>query len=97
MSNKPCVLIFAGLDPSGGAGIQADITTICALGAHPLSIITTLTVQDNNRVYGIEPVAAALIEQQAQALFKTISIAAIKVGIIGNQANANAKRSRRVQ
>ena len=42
---KPaCVLVFAGLDPSGGAGIQADIQAISATGAHPLPIITALTV-----------------------------------------------------
>jgi hypothetical protein len=47
---RPCVLVFSGLDPSGGAGIQADIEAIAAQGAHALPIVTALTVQDNDRV-----------------------------------------------
>jgi hydroxymethylpyrimidine/phosphomethylpyrimidine kinase len=88
--NRPCVLVFAGSDPSGGAGIQADIEAIATLGAHPLSVITALTVQDNDRVYSVHPVPAQLIQQQAQALLNKIQIAAIKVGIVGNRANAEA-------
>ena len=48
--NVACVLVFAGLDPSGGAGIQADIQAISAAGAHALPIVTALTVQDNQHV-----------------------------------------------
>lgn len=84
----PSVLVFSGSDPSGGAGMQADITAIAALGAHPLSVVTVLTVQDNERVFGVHPVPAELVRQQAQALVDRIDIAAIKVGIVGNRANA---------
>ena len=84
------VLVFAGLDPSGGAGIAADLTAIAAQGVHALPVITALTVQDHNRVYGVEPVDAALIARQAQALIDTVDIDAVKIGIPGSRANAEA-------
>ncbi|MGS0744095.1 bifunctional hydroxymethylpyrimidine kinase/phosphomethylpyrimidine kinase [Glaciimonas sp. GG7] len=84
----PCVLVFSGSDPSGGAGLQADITAIAALGAHPMSVVTVLTVQDNQRVFGVYPVAADLVRQQAQVLVDRMPIAAVKLGIVGNRANA---------
>ena len=84
----PCVLVFSGSDPSGGAGLQADITAIAALGAHPMSVVTVLTVQDNQSVFGVYPVAADLVRQQAQVLVDRIEIAAVKLGIVGNRANA---------
>ena len=87
---RPSVLIFAGSDPGGGAGLQADIQAVAAFGAHPLSVVTALTVQDNDRVYNVQPVAAELVRQQAQALIDKIDIAAIKIGIVGNRANAEA-------
>jgi len=87
---RPSVLIFAGSDPSGGAGLQADIQAVSALGAHPLSVITALTVQDNDRVFHVHPVPAALVQQQAQALLDKIDVGAVKLGIVGNRANAQA-------
>lgn len=88
--NRPSVLVFAGLDPSGGAGIQADIEAINAQGAHALPVVTVLTVQDNDRVSAIYPVDSAIIVQQARALIRKIDIAAVKIGIVGNHANALA-------
>lgn len=88
--NRPSVLVFAGSDPSGGAGLQADVQAIAALGAHPLSVITALTVQDNDRVFRVHPVPAGLVQQQAHALMDKIDIAAVKIGIVGNRANAAA-------
>lgn len=85
---RPCVLVFAGSDPSGGAGLQADLQAIATQGAHALTVTTALTVQNNNHVISINPVAADLIFQQAQALIDSIPIAAIKIGVIGTQANA---------
>lgn len=87
---RPCVLVFAGSDPSGGAGIQADIEAIGAMEAHALPVITAITVQDNNRVYGVHPVDAQLITDQAQALLRQIPISAVKIGILGNRDNALA-------
>lgn len=85
---RPCVLVFAGHDPSGGAGIQADIEAVTAQGAHALPIITALTVQDNNRVYSVHPIDADIIEAQARALFAAMPIHAVKLGIVGSARNA---------
>lgn len=84
---RPCVLVFAGLDPSGGAGIQADIEAISAIGAHALPIVTTLTVQDNDHVFAVQAVDANIVRQQAQALMAKLQIAAIKIGIVGSHEN----------
>lgn len=84
---RACVLVFAGLDPSGGAGIQADIEAISAMGAHALPIVTTLTVQDNDRVFAVQAVDANIVRQQAQALMAKLPIAAIKIGIVGSHEN----------
>ena len=85
---RPCVLVFAGHDPSGGAGIQADIEAIAAQGAHALPIITALTVQDNNHVYAVHAVSAEVIRAQTLALMTCMPIRAIKLGIVGNRENA---------
>ncbi|MES2299822.1 MAG: hydroxymethylpyrimidine/phosphomethylpyrimidine kinase [Pseudomonadota bacterium] len=85
---RPTVLVFAGLDPSGGAGISADIEAISAQGAHPLALVTALTVQDNNRVHAVLPVDAAVLRRQAQVLIDAFDIGAVKIGIPGNGANA---------
>jgi hydroxymethylpyrimidine/phosphomethylpyrimidine kinase len=86
---RPCVLVFAGHDPSGGAGIQADIEAISAMGAHALPIVTALTVQDNNRVRAVYPVDVKVIREQFDILLEQIPIAAIKIGIVGSLENAN--------
>ena len=90
---RPAVLVFAGLDPSGGAGISADIEAIAANGAHALPVVTALTVQDNNRVHGVQPVDASLIARQAGVLCAAFDIRAVKTGIPGNRANAEAVRA----
>ena len=84
----PCVLVFSGSDPSGGAGMQADIPAISALGCHPLSVPTVLTVQDNVTVFAVHPLDAELIRHQAQVLIDRFDIGAVKLGIIGNLRNA---------
>ncbi|MGK5053273.1 bifunctional hydroxymethylpyrimidine kinase/phosphomethylpyrimidine kinase [Janthinobacterium sp. RB2P8] len=88
MQRRPTVLVFAGLDPSGGAGLAADIVAIAAQGAHALPVITALTVQDNDRVFAVEPVAPELLRRQAQALIAKMAIHAVKIGIPGSAANA---------
>ena len=87
---RACVLVCAGLDPSGGAGIQADIEAISAQGAHALPLVTALTVQDNNGVREVEPVDAGLLLRQAALLADTMPIAAVKIGIPGSIDNAEA-------
>ena len=86
---RPCVLVFAGLDPSGGAGVQADIEAIAAMGAHALTIVTTLTVQDNDHVKAVHAVDASILREQVRVLCEKFQIAAIKIGIAGSQDNVN--------
>ncbi|MCW8868617.1 MAG: bifunctional hydroxymethylpyrimidine kinase/phosphomethylpyrimidine kinase, partial [Marinobacter sp.] len=78
--------MLSGLDPSGGAGIQADIQAVTSLGCHPLPVLTCLTVQDTRNVYGAEPVSADLIQKQLQCLADDSPIHAIKTGALGNAA-----------
>lgn len=82
------VMVIAGHDPSGGAGIQADIETIRALGDFPATVVTTLTIQDSRNVQAIHPVAPDLIRQQAQTIFNDYAVAAIKIGLLGSAENA---------
>jgi hydroxymethylpyrimidine/phosphomethylpyrimidine kinase len=82
------VLVFAGSDPSAGAGIAADVQAITAVGAHPLAVVTALTVQDHNRVYEVMPVAPELVLRQARALTAACRIDAVKIGIPGSADNA---------
>jgi hydroxymethylpyrimidine/phosphomethylpyrimidine kinase len=70
--------------------MQADVQAVMALGAHPLSVITALTVQDNDRVFVVHPMPVAMVRQQAQALLDKIDIACVKIGIVGNRTNAEA-------
>jgi hydroxymethylpyrimidine kinase/phosphomethylpyrimidine kinase len=86
---RPVILCFSGLDPSGGAGLQADIETIAALGAHAAVVCTALTLQDSQQVYGFETVAPALIQQQAEIILTDLPIAAIKLGMLGSEAITN--------
>jgi hydroxymethylpyrimidine/phosphomethylpyrimidine kinase len=60
------VLAFAGSDPSGGAGLQADLLTLAAMGCHPLSVVTAITAQDTAGVAGVHPVAADWVARQAR-------------------------------
>jgi len=82
--NKPVVLCFSGLDPTGGAGIQADIESINSHNAHAASIITALTVQNTHNVLHYESVDPDLITQQAQAVLNDMNVAAIKIGMLGS-------------
>jgi hydroxymethylpyrimidine/phosphomethylpyrimidine kinase len=89
-SLPPFVLTFAASDPTGGAGLQADLLTLAALGCHPLSVVTALTVQDTRGVESIDAVDAALVERQAAALLAEMKVAAFKLGVLGSEANARA-------
>ncbi|HUQ26193.1 MAG TPA: hydroxymethylpyrimidine/phosphomethylpyrimidine kinase [Burkholderiales bacterium] len=86
----PFVLTFAASDPTGGAGLQADLLTLAALGCHPLSVVTGLTVQDTRGVASLDAVDAALVERQAAALLAEMKVAAFKLGVLGSEANARA-------
>lgn len=80
----PAVLIFSGLDPSGGAGIQADIEALASQGCHACPIITTMTIQDTSDVNNSFSVDPLLIHQQATTLLNDITISAIKIGLLDN-------------
>lgn len=80
----PIVLTFAASDPTGGAGVQADLLTLASLGCHPLSVITALTVQDTTGVEDVLPVDAGWVADQARALLEDIPVAAFKFGMLGS-------------
>ena len=80
----PIVLAFAASDPTGGAGIQADIMTLASMGCHPLSVITAITVQDTSGVEDILAIDADWIADQARALLEDIPVAAFKLGMLGS-------------
>lgn len=82
--SRPVVLCLGGHDPVGGAGIQADIETVAALGGHAASAITCLTVQDSRDVRRLAPVEPALLRDQAEAVLGDLPVAAIKIGLIGD-------------
>ena len=86
----PVVLCFSGLDPTGGAGIQADIETIVSMGAHPAPIVTALTVQDTTSVRRFDAVDSLLLIEQARTLLEDMPVAAIKIGMLANRANIEA-------
>jgi hydroxymethylpyrimidine/phosphomethylpyrimidine kinase len=77
------VLIIAGSDPSGGAGIQADIKAITALGGYAATAITALTVQNTLGVTGVHPTPLDVIEAQARAVLDDIGADVIKTGMLG--------------
>lgn len=81
--NRPAVLAFAGLDPTGGAGLQADIEAIAAMGGHALPVITAITAQDTRDVRSCTPVDTVSIIEQARAVLDDIEVAAFKVGLVG--------------
>lgn len=87
---RPNVLTFAASDPTGGAGLQADLLTLAALGCHPLSALTGITVQDTTGVEHLEPVAAELVTRQASFVLAETQVAAFKVGVVASAPNARA-------
>ncbi|HEY6897549.1 MAG TPA: hydroxymethylpyrimidine/phosphomethylpyrimidine kinase [Rhodocyclaceae bacterium] len=80
----PLVLTFAASDPTGGAGIQADILTLSSMGCHPLSVVTALTVQDTAGVDAVLPIDVDWIVDQARALLEDVPVAAFKLGMLGS-------------
>ncbi|MDQ1363903.1 MAG: hydroxymethylpyrimidine/phosphomethylpyrimidine kinase [Pseudomonadota bacterium] len=90
MNNKPVVLCFSGHDPTGGAGIQADIEAINSHDCHATAVITALTVQDTHNVRHFECVDTQLLLRQARAVLHDMNISAIKIGMMGSVAIADA-------
>lgn len=86
----PAVLVLAGHDPTGGAGLTADAEAIRACGGWPLTVPTALTVQTTRDVQRVMPCSRESIESACEALFADIEISAIKVGLIADRASLEA-------
>ena len=89
----PAVLVLAGLDPSGRAGLLADAEAIRAMGARPLCVATALTVQTTRAARSFKAVDAALIAESVRALLEEEDVRAIKIGMVGDASNARAIRA----
>ncbi|MBJ8445508.1 hydroxymethylpyrimidine/phosphomethylpyrimidine kinase [Acinetobacter bereziniae] len=87
---RPTVLCFSGLDPSGGAGLQADIEAIGQSGAHAAIACTALTIQNSQQVFGFEATSKQLLLAQANAVVGDLPIKAVKSGMLGTTDNIAA-------
>jgi hydroxymethylpyrimidine/phosphomethylpyrimidine kinase len=86
-THPPIALVFAATDPTGGAGLQADVLTLASHGCHPASVVTALTVQDTHGVRHVQAVEARWVDQQARALLEDLPVAAFKLGVLGSAEN----------
>lgn len=89
-ANIPQILLLAGLDPSGGAGLQADIQTCTAFGCHALPVMTVNTIQDTGNIYGFKPEAPEWIRRQLETLLKDMTPCMVKIGALGSSSVAIA-------
>ena len=78
------VLSIAGSDSSGGAGIQADLKTMCALGVYGMTVITAITAQNTRGVYGVQEIDSPMVAAQIDAVFTDISVDAVKIGMVSS-------------
>jgi hydroxymethylpyrimidine/phosphomethylpyrimidine kinase len=90
----PRVLVIAGSDSGGGAGIQADIKTIAMLGGHGMTAITAITAQNTLGVTAVELVSPQMVVAQIDAVIADLGVDAIKIGMIGSAETANAVADR---
>ncbi|WP_019145303.1 bifunctional hydroxymethylpyrimidine kinase/phosphomethylpyrimidine kinase [Aeromicrobium massiliense] len=79
----PVVLSIAGSDPSGGAGIQADLKTMTVHGVYGAAVLTALTAQNTHGVQGVHPLPADFVEQQLVSVLDDLDVAAVKIGMLG--------------
>lgn len=91
-SPQPVILTIAGFDPSSGAGVTADLKTFSAHNCYGVAAITALTVQNTQGVEAVHPVEAGLLRESIESLLGDGRISAIKVGMMGNRANAGVVR-----
>lgn len=82
--SPPIVMVFAATDPTGGAGLQADIMTLSSMGCHPVSVVTAITVQDTMGVDGLMPIDGEWVADQARAILEDMPVAAFKIGVLGS-------------
>lgn len=88
------VLVIAGSDSGGGAGIQADIKTVTMLGGHAMTAITAITAQNTLGVHGVHPVPTAMVLAQIDSVASDIGVDAVKIGMIGSAETAAAVAER---
>ncbi len=81
---------FAATDPSGGAGLQADMLTVSSMGCHLLSVVTAVTVQDTSGVEDVMPIDAEWVVDQARVMLEDVPVAAFKIGLLGSVENVVA-------
>jgi hydroxymethylpyrimidine/phosphomethylpyrimidine kinase len=84
--SAPIAVTIAGSDPSGGAGIEADLKTFSALGVYGSAVITALTAQNTKGVFGIHEVPADFVAAQLNAVFTDLDLGAVKIGMLANAA-----------
>lgn len=89
-SLPPIVLSFAASDPTGGAGMQADLLTLASMGCHPLTVITALTVQDTRGVDDLLAIDSDWVTDQARKVLEDMPVAAFKLGVLGSVENITA-------
>jgi hydroxymethylpyrimidine/phosphomethylpyrimidine kinase len=80
----PIVMVFAATDPTGGAGLQADIMTLASMGCHPVSVVTAITIQDTMGVDEVQPIDGEWVSDQARCILEDMPVAAFKIGVLGS-------------
>ncbi|HSG11737.1 MAG TPA: hydroxymethylpyrimidine/phosphomethylpyrimidine kinase [Gammaproteobacteria bacterium] len=93
MNKIPVVMTFGGHDPSGGAGLQADIEALASQGCHAAPVLTALTVQDTRNVTDFSPVPASHVIAQARAVLEDMPVAAFKIGMLASTGITEAVHS----
>lgn len=89
-TQPPIALSIAGSDPSGGAGIQADLKTFCAFGVYGAAVITALTAQNTMGVQGVHAIPASFVQEQIKSVAADLKVAAVKTGMLGDAATVIA-------
>ena len=87
IKSPPKVMTFSATDPTGGAGLQADILTISSLSCYPVSIVTGFTVQDTIGVNKLIPIDSELVNEQARLILEDMEVEIFKLGLLGSKEN----------
>ena len=87
IKSPPKVMTFSATDPTGGAGLQADVLTIASLGCHPISIATGVTVQDTIGVNKLIPIDSDMVNNQARLILEDMEVEIFKLGLLGSKEN----------
>jgi hydroxymethylpyrimidine/phosphomethylpyrimidine kinase len=88
--SQKVALTIAGSDPSGGAGIQADLKTFTAIGVYSGAAISSLTIQNTQGVFAIQPIDPALVKDQIACVLSDLNVSHIKIGMLGSAAVAES-------